>query len=394
MTSFPILFTIFKGLYVALNVGFIIRIYFALRGPGVARAIRVGICLFAAALSSAFLISRGLTENSIWIKIISFAGHFWFAFMFHALLAWMLLDVFRFANWRFRWFVIAQEDRVRWRHRSCAGIAVAALAACVGGWVNGQYPVVREAKLPVPAGAAPLRIVALSDLHLGRLTSDAFLSDVVDLIEPLSPDVVLFVGDILEWDFHPSEAQAAAAVLERLKPRFGIWGVMGNHEFFGGKGKRNKALLNQIGIRMLDDQWALIGENPGEKVLLIGRRDYSWGRKPLQEVISNVPEEDRGALKILLDHQPVNLAAAEKAGVFLQLSGHTHNGQFFPVNFIVPFLFENTYGHYKRGQTHYWVTSGAGAWGPKIRTSGRPEIVLIDLVPQPERLDQTAEPPR
>ena len=102
----------------------------------------------------------------------------------------------------------------------------------------------------------------------------------------------------------------------------------------------------------------------------------------MQKIIENVPIEDKDALKILLEHQPDDLEGAEKAGVFLQLSGHSHNGQFFPLNFIVPFLFENAYGYYRRGQTHYWVTSGVGAWGPRIRTSGRSEIMLIDLIPQ------------
>ena len=406
MSSFPGLFDIFKWLYVAFNIGFIALFYFALRGSGISRLVRVGFCLLAVALSLAFAVSREwggysnwnkavsyaghlfpvLLEwgsNSTWVKAVSSAGHFWFAFMYHASLVWVLLGVFRFANWRFRWFVLAEEDRVRWRHRSCVGIATVALLMCIGGWINSQYPVVREEKLPVPASVAPLRIVALSDLHLGRLASVDFLSNVVDLIEPLSPDIVLFLGDVIEHDFDPSEVQATVAVLQRLKPRFGIWGVVGNHEYFKAKGKQNIRLLNQIGIRMLVDNWVVLGEKPDERILLIGRSDYSWARKPVDKIIANVSEKDKGALKILLDHQPLGLEEAEKAGVFLQLSGHSHNGQFFPLNFIVPFLFENAYGYYRRGQTHYWVTSGVGAWGPRIRTSGRPEIMLIDLVPQP-----------
>lgn len=384
MSSFPILFALFKGLYTFFNVGFIARFYYALRGPGISRPVRVGLCLLFIVLSLCFPISRAIDGNSIWVAAISFAGHFWFAFMYHALLAWGLLCIFRLFNWRFRWLAIAQEDRVRWRHRSCAGIIAASFVMCTAGWVNMQYPVVREEKLPVPAGVTPLRIVAISDLHLGRLASAGFLSDVVDRIEPLSPDIVLFLGDVLETDFDPSEAPGIAAVLERLKPRLGIWGVMGNHEYFDGRGKLNEQLLNQIGIHTLIDQWKVLGERPGEKILLVGRRDRFAGRKPVQEVIADVPEEDKGALKILLDHQPTDLEGAETAGVYLQLSGHSHNGQFFPLNFVVPAFFENAYGYYRRGQTHYWVTSGAGAWGPRIRTSGRSEIMLIDLVPQPQ----------
>ena len=383
MSSYPAFYAILKWFYAVFNVGFIVLIYFALRGSGFLWPVRVGLCLFAVVLSLAFPVSQGLGENSIWIKELSFVGYYWCAFIYHIFLAWIVLGVFRLINWRFRWLVIAEENRVLWRRWSYAGIVAVALSVCVGGWINSQYPVVREAKLPVSPGIAPLRIVALSDLHLGRMASNDFLSNVVNLIEPLSPDIVVFLGDFLEWDFDPSRAPAAAAVLQRLKPRLGIWGAMGNHEFFGARGKRNRDLLNQIGIRTLDDQWVMIGEKPSEKILLIGRRDYSWGRKPIEKVIANVPEKDKDVLKILLDHQPVDLEGAKKAGVFLQLSGHSHNGQFFPINFLVPFLFENAYGYYRRGQTHYWVTSGVGALGPRIRTTGRPEIMLIDLVPQP-----------
>jgi predicted MPP superfamily phosphohydrolase len=381
MSSFPLLFAIFKWVFGICNIGFIARFYFALRGPGVSRTVRVGFCLFALVLALAFPVSRELNGNSIWVKSVSFAGHFWFAFMYHALLAWALLSIFRLFNRYFRWLVIAKEDRVRWRHRSCAGIAIVALVMCIAGWINMQYPVVREEKLPVPVNVAPLRIVALSDLHLGRLASSGFMSSVVDKIEPLSPDIVVFLGDVLETDFDPSDVPAVAAVLQRLKPRLGTWGIPGNHEYAMGMGGVTVKLLKQMGIQMLVDKWVILGEKPGEKILLIGRSDYSWKRKPVQKIIANVPEKDRGALKILLDHQPTDLEGAEKAGVFLQLSGHSHNGQFFPLNFIVPFLFENAYGYYRRGQTHYWVTSGVGAWGPRIRTSGRPEIMLIDLVP-------------
>jgi predicted MPP superfamily phosphohydrolase len=390
MSSFPALFTGFRAIYVIFNVAFVARFYFALRGPGVSQSIRVGLCLLAVVLSLAFPVARQIDGNALWVKVLASAGHFWFAFMYHALLAWILLSVFRLFNRRFRWLVIAEVDRPRWRHRSCAGIAVASLVMCVAGWINTQYPTVREEKLSVPTDVAPLRIVALSDLHLGRTVSTDFLSGVVDLIEPLSPDIVLFLGDNLEYDFDPSEAPAVAAVLERLKPRLGVWGVMGNHEYLRDRGPMSKRLLSQIGIRALIDQWKVIGEKPNEQILLIGRRDRYAGRKPLQKVIANVPEENKGALKILLDHQPTDLEGAEKTGVFLQLSGHSHNGQFFPLNFIVPFFFENAYGYYKRDQTHYWVTSGVGTWGPRIRTSGRPEIMLIDLVPQSE----PQEPPQ
>ncbi|MDR3213930.1 MAG: metallophosphoesterase [Azoarcus sp.] len=379
------MFAAFAWVYFALNIALIWRLYAALRGPGIARPLRLGICLFVAALVAAFPVSRMFGGNGFWVKALTFAGTFSLALMLHAVMVWVLVDVFRLLNRVFRWLVIAPEQRVRWRHRCCAGIAGVAVLLSFAGFVNTQYPMVREVELPVPAGTAPLRIVLLSDTHLGRLASPEFFADVIDRIEPLSPDLVLIAGDILEYDFDPSDTGALAAALQRLKPRLGVWGVLGNHEYIGGNIASCKQSLREIGIRLLIDQWAVVGEAHGEKILLIGRDDRSsWraghSRKALKDIIAGAPPD--GHLKILLDHQPYNLEDAEAAGVYLQVSGHTHNGQLFPVNWLVAWLYENAHGHSMRGKTHYWVTSGVGTWGPRVRTSGRAEIVRIDLIPQ------------
>jgi predicted MPP superfamily phosphohydrolase len=379
------LFVIFRWLYVIINAGLIARLYFALR-PGLARPLRVGICLLAAALSMTFSVSRSVEGNDFWARVLTFAGTFWLSFVLHVLFAWLLLGIFRLCNRYFRWFVVAPERRAHWRLVSCAAIAGVAVSLSAAGWLNTQYPVVREVRLPAPAGAPALRIVALSDTHLGRLASPEFFARVIDLIEPLSPDIVLFAGDILEYDFDPSDAGEIAALLGRLRPLLGVWGVLGNHEYIGGRVESNKRLLQRIGIRILIDDWAEVGERSGEKILLIGRDDLHGERfngrkrKTLPEIIAGAPTE--GRIKILLDHQPWHLEDAEEAGVYLQFSGHTHNGQIFPFNLLVAALYENAYGHSVRGQTHYWVSSGAGTWGPRVRTTGRAEVVVIDLVPQ------------
>jgi predicted MPP superfamily phosphohydrolase len=380
------MFSMFVWVYFLLNAGLILRLYFALRGPGVSRPLRWGCCLLAAVFLLALPAGRWFEGNDLWVKATAFAGTFYLSVALHAILVWALVDVFRALNHCFHWFSIAPARRARWRHRCCAGIAGAALLSSGAGWVNTQFPAVREVKLAAPAGTAPLRIALVSDTHLGRLASPAFFGKVVDAIKPLSPDLVLFAGDILEYDFDPSDVAASAAVLQGLKPRFGVWGVLGNHEHIGGRGELSKRLLKEIGFRLLVDEWAEIGEADGEKILLIGRDDRSsrrfsgHERKTLDEILADAPRD--GRLRILLDHQPFHLEEAEAAGVYLQGSGHTHNGQLFPANWIVAAIFENAHGHSMRGGTNYWVTSGVGTWGPRVRTSGRAEIVSIDLVPQ------------
>ncbi|MCL2020983.1 MAG: metallophosphoesterase [Betaproteobacteria bacterium] len=382
MSDAYLIFFFIRALFTSVCIGIVIQFCLVLRGVGVSFAARAGLCLIAILLALAFFFSRVIEGNSFWLKAMSFLGTFWSALMFHVIVAWILTGIFCLLNWWFRWFVITAENRARWRYRCCMGIIGTALFMCVAGWINAQFPTVREEKIYAPEEVAPLRIVALSDLHLGRLASVDYLARIVDKIEPLSSDIVFFVGDILEYDFDHSEADALAAILQRLKPRLGLWGVMGNHEYIG-EPESNKQSLNRMGIHMLIDQWAELDANEGlgngGKILLIGRNDRHAGRLPVQEAIKDAPED---ALKIMLDHQPYKLEESEEAGVFLQLSGHTHNGQFFPLNFVVAKFFEHSYGYSRRGQTHYWVTAGVGSWGARIRTSGRPEIVLIDLVAQ------------
>jgi predicted MPP superfamily phosphohydrolase len=379
-------FIVFGSLYVIVNALLIARLYFVLRAPGIAWPVRVGACLLAAVLSLIFIVSRGMRGDSPALTVLTFAGTFWLSFILYALLAWLLLEIFRFCNRRSGWLSIPPERRARWRYLSCAGVVAVAVLVSFVGWINTQYPVARRVELPAPAGMTPLRIVALSDTHLGRQASPEFFARVVDVIEPLAPDIVLFAGDILEYDYDPADVEATAAVLRRLEPRLGIWGALGNHEHIDGRLEMNKALLRRIGIRMLIDEWAEVESAPGEKILLIGRDDRSVARfqkrarKSLAAIMSDIPGGER--LRILLDHQPFHLEEAEAAGIYLQLSGHTHNGQVFPFNLLVAAMYENAHGHSMRGATHYWVSSGAGTWGPRVRTTGRPEVVAIDLVPR------------
>ncbi|MDR1890414.1 MAG: metallophosphoesterase [Zoogloeaceae bacterium] len=399
------IFTLIKWLYAAVNIYLIVLLYRSLRGNGVVRVVRVVSCLTAILLSVAFPVSRMIEGNSLWAKSVTFAGTFWLSFILHVLLVLLLLSLLRWCNRRFGpWFVIAPERLRRWRYISCGGVIGVALLVSSLGWLNTQYPVVHEITLPAPGQLkTPLKIVALSDTHLGRLVSPEDFSRLIDLIEPLQPDLVLFAGDILD-DHYGFDSDATRTNLARLNPVLGVWAIMGNHEYYSGEnsskipatlpiGKhaystgdgaaRSRRLLEQSGIRMLRDEWADLDG----KILLVGRDDLSLERfteqrrKSLPDLLATVPAGLRQQPMILLDHQPYHLEEAEQAGAFLQFSGHTHNGQLFPFNFLVALVYENAYGYSRRGNTHYWVSSGAGTWGPRARTTGRPEVVLINIAP-------------
>ncbi|MDR2164332.1 MAG: metallophosphoesterase [Zoogloeaceae bacterium] len=373
-------------LYLAVNALLIVRLFFVLRGARAPLALRVFLCLAAIGFSVAFPLSRVVEGNGPWVRAFTFAGTIWLAFVLHALLAWLLVGLFRLCNRCFRWLTIAPERLPRWRVAVCGGIALSAALATASGWVNTQYPTVRNVTLRAPAGMEPLRVVALSDTHLGRLVSPSDFSRLVDLIEPLRPDLVLFAGDILD-DHYGFDPVATRQSLQRLAPKLGVWGVLGNHEYIAGQGDASVRLLEEGGIRILRDAW----NDVGERILLIGRDDRSGERfsgrkrKTIPEILANLPARLRERPRILLDHQPFHLEEAQAANVLLQISGHTHKGQLFPFNYVVALIYENAYGYSRRDRTHYWVSSGAGTWGPRSRTTGRPEIVAIDMIPPPAR---------
>jgi predicted MPP superfamily phosphohydrolase len=405
------IFTLIKWLYVVINISLIVLLYRSLRGAGIVRVVRVVSCLGAILFSIAFPVSRMVGGNSLWVKGLTFAGTFWLSFILHVLLVLLLLIALKFAWSRWRapssgsWRFNFRERAPHRRYAICGGVIAAALLISGLGWLNTQHPVVREITLPAPENLKePLKIVALSDTHLGRLVSPEDFSRLIDLIEPLQPDLVLFAGDIID-DHYGYDPDATRASLQRLHPKLGVWGVLGNHEYISSENMRHVPatlpagnrkflagdgaaqslrLLEQGGIRLLRDEWADLDG----KLLLVGRDDRSrerfteQNRKTLPELLAGIPAELRQQPMILLDHQPYHLEEAEQAGVFLQLSGHTHNGQLFPFNFLVALIYENAYGHSRRGDTNYWVSSGAGTWGPRARTTGRPEVLLINLAPK------------
>lgn len=162
-----------------------------------------------------------------------------------------------------------------------------------------------------------------------------------------------------------------------MRAKYGIFAVTGNHEYIGGVEPSIK-YLTEHGITELRDNTVKIADS----FYVVGREDRaSKGfagiiRKPLNQLLEGV---DRTLPVILMDHQPVRLEEAEKNGIDLQLSGHTHHGQLWPFNFITKKIYEVSMGYKQKGSTHFYVSCGLGTWGPPIRTGNRPEIVVINL---------------
>ncbi len=259
------------------------------------------------------------------------------------------------------------------RIRLAVALLVPALVVAVG-IVNYRHLRVREYTVEVPRRAASvdsLTLVFAADLHIGPVTDRGFPARFVDKVNAAAPDLVLIGGDILEGDRSDEDTAEFEAQFRRLRPRFGIYAAPGNHE--GHRGRGNEVFA-RAGIRMLEDEVARIDA----AVLLAGRKDeHSRGRKTVADLLRDAP----GDLPVvLLDHRPTDLDNISRAGVDLSLSGHTHHGQLFPVNWLTGLEYEVSWGHIRKGRTEVFVTSGAQNWGPPVRTVGYSEILLIHVL--------------
>lgn len=218
--------------------------------------------------------------------------------------------------------------------------------------------------------ARPLRIVAISDMHLGYTIGKGELAEWVQLINAEKPDLVLIAGDIVDGDTRPLRDGSVAEELNKLTAP--VYASLGNHEYIGAEASE-RSFLSQTKVQVLQDSVALYED----MLYIVGRDDRSNRyRKPTKDLIKGL---DPTKPVILLDHQPYQLEESEQAGIDLQLSGHTHRGQVFPINLIVDRMYERSHGYHHRGTTHYYISSGIGIWGGKYRIGTQSEYVVIDL---------------
>jgi predicted MPP superfamily phosphohydrolase len=228
-------------------------------------------------------------------------------------------------------------------------------------------------------------VVVASDLHLGTLVGPKRLEKVVGRMNGLAPDVVLFVGDIVDESVTEEIEARLGGIMRRLRAPLGIFAALGNHESYSGLA-RNVACLRACGVTVLQDEAAEVAG----AVRLVGRRDPS--SLAVQEVRLSIPGILAGSglaadlPVIVLDHQPVRFKEVVEAGADLQISGHTHDGQLFPIGLINGLIYELNWGYLRKGGTQFYVTSGAGTWGPPVRIGSRAEVVRFRIT-----FDRTGE---
>lgn len=218
--------------------------------------------------------------------------------------------------------------------------------------------------------ANALKIVMLSDLHLGYHNPKSELSCWVTMINAENPDLILIAGDIIDGSIRPLIEENMATEFRKLNAP--VYACPGNHEYYCGMRHAQK-FFSDAGIVLLRD--SVVDFN--ESISIIGRDDRSnRRRKSVQSLVQGV---DKSRYVILLDHQPYELEKAENAGVDFQFSGHTHHGQVWPLSWITEAIYENAYGPYRLKDTRYYVSSGMGIWGAKFRIGTCSEYVVATL---------------
>jgi predicted MPP superfamily phosphohydrolase len=370
-------------LTVVLTIYSVVNIYIFFKGFNVAPQLRVNrslytiifILLAAAFIAAKFIEAR---HSSVFTDVVNVIGGFWLGFMLYGTLLLLLSDII-WVPLKIGGILNSSNtgDYRKWAFLITVSVSAVLI---VGGFINAVIPVIREYNLTIdkPAGEIKtLRVAAVSDIHVGSVIRKRSMKKLSAMLEELKPDLVLLLGDIVDGEIGPVLRGDLLKYFTGPHTKDGLYAITGNHEFIGGA-KRTIPYIESKGIRILKDEMVVL---PGG-VQLIGRYDracFSFlgrERMPLEELMKNA---DMSKPIILLDHQPNRLQESADAGVDLQLSGHTHNGQMWPLNHITARMFELSYGYLRKGSSQFIVSSGFGLWGPRVRSGSHSEIMLINI---------------
>lgn len=288
------------------------------------------------------------------------AGSYWLGFFQYALL---LIPI---AN-----LLVLFIDHTRDVQITGSVTALIFLVLFIIGTFLAYSPVVHNKEINVKGSGEDLNIVIASDFHLGVLSGKRHLQRFVKMSNGLKPDLVLLAGDLVDDDPIWYARYGMSEVMKKLTAKYGVFGVLGNHEYYGKKIPLLVRVMEESGVKILRDDTVEIEG----KFYISGREDRTNGKRhPLQSLKpeSNLPW-------IVMDHTPSDLKTPVQLGVDLHISGHTHKGQMWPNRFITKRVFDLDYGYRKVGDTHFLVSSGFGFWGPPIRIGSRSELWMVRI---------------
>ncbi len=325
------------------------------------------------ALAFSFIVAALLSFNfsNPWVAFLYKVASVWLGFLNYffwaACLCWLA--------W-YAWLALGLSAEPAAAKPLIAGaLFAAALLTGVYGIVNARWIRVRRIAIALPGLPESWRgrtALMISDLHLGNINQSGFCRRMVKRALSLRPDIVFIPGDL--FDGTKADLDRLAAPFKELAPRFGIYFSTGNHEEFAGT-EHYLAAVRRAGMRVLNNEKVTVDG------LHIAGVPFGDSTSPirLRATLEGLGMTGKEAC-ILLNHMPSRLPIVERAGVSLQLSGHTHGGQFIPFNWIARRVFGRfTHGLHRFGELQVYTSTGAGTWGPPMRVGTAPEIVFIEF---------------
>jgi hypothetical protein len=314
-------------------------------------------------------------------ELVAKIGSFWLAAMLYLTLMFLLFDLLKLMHsWTGFPSFLSAKDSISFLRKISVGIYATTAIIIFAGYLNAIYPKVSSVTIKTDKslnGNAMLKIAAASDIHLGTIISNGRLERFVRMMNEQKPDIILLAGDIFDEDLGPVIKNNMGDQIKQLSAPLGVYAITGNHEYIGGVDAAIK-YLEDHGITVIRDSVV----TPQGKLNVVGRDDRQAKmmggnmRKPIEHMVVNI---DNNLFTIMLDHQPYNLNEAVENGIDLQISGHTHHGQLFPLNLITKAMFEVSRGYKMIENSHIYVSTGFGTWGPPVRVGNRPEIVVFEV---------------
>ena len=325
----------------------------------------LGCSFVVGALLSFFF--AGLLVTAIYRVAAYWLGFFNYLF-FGACLAWLVWGLLNFSHHDGNG--MHARPAIAW---VCLGLAI---GVSVFGIVNARLVRVRRIAVELPKLPAAWRgrtALLASDLHLGHINGIRFSRRMAALMTRLKPDVIFLAGDF--FDGTKVDPELLASPLKGVVPPFGVFFATGNHDEFGDT-PRYLAALKGAGVRVLANDKAVV---EGLQILGVPYHDTTYPMR--MRAALEAMQIDRGTASILINHVPNRLPIVEQAGVSLQLSGHTHGGQFAPFTWLTRRVFGKfTYGLNSFGELQVYTSYGAGTWVPPMRVGTRAEVVVLTFV--------------
>ena len=330
-------------------------------------------------------------------RILKITSNYFLGIFMYILMVLFSIDIVR--------LILKYAVHASWIQSRIVFAAVGACCICIviiisfSGIYHAKHIKVTPYKITVDKSSPDmdsLKIILLADTHFGYNSGAVHAQEIVDKINEQNPDLVCIAGDIFDNEYDAvREPEKISEILRTIRSKYGVYACWGNHDLnepilagFTFKHKkedskqikdpRMKRFLQNSNIQLLEDEAVLIDNS----FYVVGRKDASLIEKieEKRKTPAQLTQKlDKDKTIIVIDHQPKELQDIADAGVDLDLCGHTHDGQTFPGNFTVKFLWENPCGYLQKGSMHNIVTSGSGVWGPAMRVGTDSEICTINL---------------